>query len=58
LTGDAASGLREIWPFHNTTVDAMLSLTVLLLFAAATQTLTHRRFVRARHQVSEPAPKS
>jgi ABC-2 type transport system permease protein len=47
LMGDKASGLHEIWPFHNATVDAMLSLTVLVLFAAATQTLNHRRFARA-----------
>jgi ABC-2 type transport system permease protein len=46
LMGDSASGLREIWPFHNITVDALLSLAVLACYAAITQTLTHRRFAK------------
>jgi ABC-2 type transport system permease protein len=44
--GDAASGFRGMWPFHNITVDALLSLAVLACYAALTQTLTHRRFAR------------
>lgn len=46
LMGDTASGLRDIWPFDNITLDAFLSLTVLAGYAALTQTLNHRRFAK------------
>jgi ABC-2 type transport system permease protein len=44
LLGDAASGLHDIWPFADVTVMALGSMIFLLLAAALTQWLSHRRF--------------
>jgi ABC-2 type transport system permease protein len=48
LMGDAASGLHQIWPDNvSPTSAALLSLAVLVAFAALTQTAAHRAFTRS-----------
>lgn len=47
LMGNAASGLREIWPIRNIWTDALLSLSVLAIFATITQTVANLSFKRA-----------
>jgi ABC-2 type transport system permease protein len=47
LLGDRASGLTSLWPGHNVTVMALLSLSLLAAAAAITQTLSRRRFAAA-----------
>jgi len=47
LMGNAASGLDQIWPLHNGWPAAMLSLTVVALFAALTQGLAQHGFKKA-----------
>lgn len=47
LLGDAASGLQALWPGHNTTAMALLSVAVLAAAATTTQVLSHRRFAAA-----------
>jgi ABC-2 type transport system permease protein len=47
LLGDAASGLADIWPFGNVNAMVACSTTVLVVAAALTQWLSHRRFATA-----------